>query len=819
MYPCYDCNSQFDSILKLCRHIDLHHLRKKSYSRFYKCAIDNCFQCFQTSYSFKRHILRCHSLETPNPHKIVSPSAQYQQSLQEPVLETSVNNLMSADNNVDGENVANVNNFNFNPYDSNELLEYVCNLHSKPNLSRLQVTEIYNSMAGLISYIINCTKNIFITKCEININNDIEELVNSPLVIFEKVNTEYKLLKYLQEKNLYVQPKSFEISLQNELVFHNGVSNIDCNHSKGVLMPIEFQIKSFFELPKIFEEVINNTEKLCSERDYLNFVNGNRWKSIMNKYEGNIVIPYFLYNDDFQVDDALGSHSGEHSVSGFYYSFPTLPDHCCSALDNIFLAMLVKSKYVKTFGNKLCLRPLVEILHKIETEGIQINTESRGELTVRFVLGLLIGDNLGLNSILGFSKSFNANFYCRFCKIPKSKANVAIIEDPTLIRNQSNYEQDLIIQDFSITGISDNCILNSLENFHATTNYSVDIMHDIFLGVCKYGICQVVLFYIKYTGFFSLELLNYRKQNFDYGSIEIGNFSLPIKLEHIKNNIIHMSARETWCFVSFFPLIIGDLVPENDVVWEYVIALSKIIDIALCPIMTKDLIIHFNNLISRHNELFLNLFKVNLKPKHHFMTHYATIIKESGPLKHLWSFRFEAKHQQLKAYAKNITSRINILYSIAIKFSLVFVGKLLRKQNMFEKITNIKLSKVTLNEINCFELIKTSLSSIVDKPETVFDLRSVDYNRTKYSTNFFVFKDSNFEYIFEISHIFIVSKTVYLICSVYDVLGFNDHLHSYQIGNKISNLYKIIAIDEFKYPPVNLHKVINGNVYARVRTF
>ena len=197
-----------------------------------------------------------------------------------------------------------------------------------------------------------------------------------------------------------------------------------------------------------------------------------------------------------------------------------------------------------------------------------------------------------------------------------------------------------------------------------------------------------------------------------------------------------MNARETWCFVSFFPLMVGDLVPENDVVWEYVIALSKIVDIALYPIATKDLIIHFNSLISRHNELFLNLFKVNLKPKHHFMTHYATIVKVAGPLKHLWSFRFEAKHQQLKAYAKNITSRINISYSIAIKFSLVFVGKLLKKQNMFERITKIKISKVTLKEINCFESIKNLLTLIVDKPETYFVVKSVDYNKTKYSTIF-----------------------------------------------------------------------------------
>ncbi|KAI8115914.1 hypothetical protein FF38_00467 [Lucilia cuprina] len=38
-------------------------------------------------------------------------------------------------------------------------------------------------------------------------------------------------------------------------------------------------------------------------------------------------------------------------------------------------------------------------------------------------MGLILGDNLGLNVTLNFAKSFSANHLCRFCLIKKEKIN------------------------------------------------------------------------------------------------------------------------------------------------------------------------------------------------------------------------------------------------------------------------------------------------------------------------------------------------------------------------------------------------------------
>jgi len=54
----------------------------------------------------------------------------------------------------------------------------------------------------------------------------------------------------------------------------------------------------------------------------------------------------------------------------------------------------------------------------------------------------LLGDNLGLNDLLGFNKSFSANFCCRACRSPKLEMAFQFEKDIELLRTVSNYEED-----------------------------------------------------------------------------------------------------------------------------------------------------------------------------------------------------------------------------------------------------------------------------------------------------------------------------------------------------------------------------------------
>jgi len=73
---------------------------------------------------------------------------------------------------------------------------------------------------------------------------------------------------------------------------------------------------------------------------------------------------------------------------------------------------------------------------------------------------LILGDNLGLHSILGFSESFMANFSCRFCKSNKSDCNHQLVQIDENLRNEVNYSTDIAINNLPITGIKELSVIS-----------------------------------------------------------------------------------------------------------------------------------------------------------------------------------------------------------------------------------------------------------------------------------------------------------------------------------------------------------------------
>lgn len=52
----------------------------------------------------------------------------------------------------------------------------------------------------------------------------------------------------------------------------------------------------------------------------------------------------------------------------------------------------------------------------------------------------IAGDNLGLNSILGFFESVNSNNYCRICCTSKEEAKTQTVEMRDVVRMIDDYD-------------------------------------------------------------------------------------------------------------------------------------------------------------------------------------------------------------------------------------------------------------------------------------------------------------------------------------------------------------------------------------------
>lgn len=412
-----------------------------------------------------------------------------------------------------------------------------------------------------------------------------------------------------------------------------------------------------------------NMEELSKSSSISNFVNGSVWKDIKTKFGNKTVIPFNLYFDDFEPDNPLGSHTGEQSIGAFYIGFPTMPQFLTSLLENIFPVMLIKTNYIKNFSNDKSLQQLVHVFMQLEDEGIVINNRK-----IYFVLGAVVGDNLATNSLLGFAQSFTAHYFCRICKQIIGDIEKSFEEDVKLLRNFANYNEDLKLNIFKKTGIHEDCIFNCLKSFHVTLNVAVDIMHDLFEEVLKNDLSLIILYFIN-KKYFTLEQVNSRKQLFDYGPIEVGNISLPLTLEQLKSRKIKMSATESWTFLHFLPLMVGDLVSHDCPVWKFLLNLQTLVDTCLLSRFKESDLELLNKLVKYHNKVYVQLFGEHLKPKAHFLIHYVTVVKRLGPLKFMWCLRYEAKHKELKAYCKANYSRRDICYSLTVKVAMKLANR------------------------------------------------------------------------------------------------------------------------------------------------
>lgn len=247
-----------------------------------------------------------------------------------------------------------------------KLLEFMLKLHANSGLARSKVFEIVNDINNIILKTIseefqNIFKNFFNGAFGADFRSFNKIIKNS----FSDINTEALLITTLKARNLYTNWTEFEIG------------KIDGKMATGLLLPIEFQIKMFFELPNVFNSFMQNLTEHEQSIGYKSIVNGDRWKEIKSNYEEtDILVPMFVFSDDCEPDNPIGAHKGCHKITCVYYSFPLLPTETLSKVCNIFVGMVFESKYLNVSSEK-CYSKFVEVLNSLAKNGIQICVDGK----------------------------------------------------------------------------------------------------------------------------------------------------------------------------------------------------------------------------------------------------------------------------------------------------------------------------------------------------------------------------------------------------------------------------------------------------------
>jgi hypothetical protein len=161
-------------------------------------------------------------------------------------------------------------------------------------------------------------------------------------------------------------------------------------------------------------------------------------------------------------------------------------------------------------------------------------------------------------------------------------------------------------------------------------NTYVDIMHDIVENIVHYDIIPIISHFIN-IGDFNLAGLNYSLQMFDHG-LDAQNKPPCISDDFATKSKFKMIASEMLIFCRLFGIITGHFVKSfDDPFWKLYLLLKEITKFLFSKSVSEESASAFKILVLEHHNQYMKCTNRRLKPKHHNLIHYASVMK-SGPI-------------------------------------------------------------------------------------------------------------------------------------------------------------------------------------------
>lgn len=699
-------------------------------------------------------------------------------------------------------------------------LNYVAKMYSAPklprNLAQSMVSDVVVIFEEVLSQMQSYMQSGNIVSSEGSVALD---LLREVISVFQTFNTDYRCLQFMNKSGCYIEPQPYVVGSQMVEKRESGRIVSALTPLIGRFVPMKRVLECFFSMPGVLKQVLDYVNLLENETGHIlsNFVQGSLWRFKKNAFfQGKTVLPIFIYHDDFEINNPLGPHAVVQKLGGTYFSIPCLPPEQKSLLENIFLALLtytsdIKSPDCNLLRNDAIFRKLVSQINLLQREGISLELKNE-KIQLYFAFGLLLGDNEGLNNVQDYSAATST---CRFCHATFHDIRKDLVERPELLRCKGEYEED-VARGVKVSGIKAKSVWNEIDHHHIYDNFSVDILHDMDHGALKYGMYHVVNHYVNEARHkVLLSLLNKRLQTFNYYDNGLYNKPQLISERDLNESCrLNMTAAELRTFFLIFPILIFDLIkPDQDKVWDFYLVLRKIYDIISSLDIQENFVYILNSYVATHHEMYLKLFKDNLKPKHHNMVHYCTIIQKSGPLPFLSTYRWEARHKPNKERAVATNSRRDPPQTIAIKDQLKLCHRLLKGHGFQDRFEIGPSNLLTTDELKLLN-VKSRLG--VDFVETSW----VDFKGTKYRPGMCVcYGTTKLHGLPKFGKIDTIlcneNSEIVLVCEQFRTIGLHDKLAAYEVFQQ-SSLKAVRITDLAMFTPV-VYAYFDGSHYMTLR--
>ena len=444
-------------------------------------------------------------------------------------------------------------------------------------------------------------------------------------------------------------------------------------------------------------------------------------------------------------------------------------------------------------------------------------------------------DNLALNSLLGFTESFSTDYFCTMCYATQQDIKCKFYENEFKLRSASSYREDLALAasgrqaslEYS-RGVKRDCKLNEIPNFHATHNYSLDIMHTALEGTVLVELSCVLYNLCNIKRYFTYDVLSARIVSF-WSAIDVEKCNKPPELNHIdKPGRLYpsMKAVQSWALLKYLPLIIGDRVPEDDEHWLFLLHLSELVDFLFAPAFTVGMVAYLREMIADHLIMFNELYVdestgVRLKPKHHLLVHLPTVILQSGPLVGMNCMRYELKNCFFfKRCAHIVCNFTNICKTLAYRH---------QQNSLFLKLTNANVRDIAVVNHSSIDLISNYVFGDAlcayfqaEKTDDVYIAKRLERASLAYKVGQHIVTDFGELPLFGKIEAFVCmpsSQDWFIVVQCLQTVTFDSHFHSYVIGAFEPKQYRVVSYDQLVdfHPVCHYDKVVNGKNICFVR--
>lgn len=473
---------------------------------------------------------------------------------------------------------------------------------------------------------------------------------------------DYQRKKYYKEIFHVVEPIEYILDFKEKKTYQ--------------YIPILQSLQQIFKRTDVVNSIVQNhnvQQHIEDCKEYRTFRDGKVYKENIFFSGEELRLSVSLYVDDFEICNPLGTSRKIHKLCAVYWVLNNLPPGSHSVLSNIYLAVLCKTDDVKRFGYHRVLEPLIQDLRTLEQHGVFVPHLGK---FLKGALQFVLADNLGAHGIAGLIESFSGEYFCRFCLAKRSDIQTNDVRSGSFVQRSKDVHESHVklAQQTNAPsfGVKKECVFTKhLEHFCVSTGYPPDILHDLLEGIVpvELALCLTVLVSKKY---FTIENLNKCIAKFPYTGTDKTNKPHVIAHNFSSRKNIGGNGHENWTLLRLLPLMIGHLIPEEELAWHVLLDLKDIVELAVARFHTDDTIAYLECKITEHRQKYTELFPgILLRPKHHFVEHYPELIKRYGPLVGQWTMRFEAKHSFFKQVSRHTKCFKNVPLSLAVKHQLM----------------------------------------------------------------------------------------------------------------------------------------------------